>query len=74
MLVWEEVPVPATPKGGFLVKLLASGGEYLTAVLGLHMTSSRDPNTCLLVCHSDHSLLTSEKQRPWFQEKYTLVC
>ncbi|KAJ5494438.1 Short-chain dehydrogenase/reductase SDR [Penicillium fimorum] len=47
--VWEEVPVPATPSGGFLVKLLASG-----------------------VCHSDHSLLTSEKQRPWFQEKYTL--
>ncbi|KAJ5482167.1 Short-chain dehydrogenase/reductase SDR [Penicillium sp. IBT 31633x] len=24
------------------------------------------------VCHSDHSLLTNEKQRPWFQEKYTL--
>ncbi|KAJ5158813.1 Short-chain dehydrogenase/reductase SDR [Penicillium coprophilum] len=24
------------------------------------------------VCHSDYSLLTSEKQRPWFQEKYTL--
>ncbi|KAJ5490155.1 Short-chain dehydrogenase/reductase SDR [Penicillium expansum] len=44
-----EVPVPATPKGGFLVKLLASG-----------------------VCHSDHSLLTSAKQRPWFQEQYTL--
>ncbi|KAJ6190505.1 Short-chain dehydrogenase/reductase SDR [Penicillium mononematosum] len=48
-LVWEEVPVPETPKGGFLVKLLASG-----------------------VCHSDHSLLTNEKQRPWFQEKYIL--
>ncbi|KAJ6143099.1 hypothetical protein N7471_002552 [Penicillium samsonianum] len=67
-LVWEEVPVPVTPKGGFLVKLLASGGEYWIVGSG-----KNDANICLLVCHSDHSLLTSEKQRPWFQEKYTLV-
>lgn len=25
------------------------------------------------VCHSDHSLLTNENQRPWFQDKYILV-
>ncbi|KAL4889858.1 chaperonin 10-like protein [Aspergillus ambiguus] len=24
------------------------------------------------VCHSDHSLLTTDKRRPWFQDKYTL--
>ncbi|GAM33517.1 hypothetical protein TCE0_011r00466 [Talaromyces pinophilus] len=24
------------------------------------------------VCHSDHSLLTNENQRPWFQDKYIL--
>ncbi|CAG7967667.1 unnamed protein product [Penicillium nalgiovense] len=69
-----KVPVPATPKGGFLVKLLASGGECSTVVVvGLrHKPSENDANICLLVCHSDHSLLTNEKQRPWFQEKYTL--
>ncbi|KAJ5275283.1 Short-chain dehydrogenase/reductase SDR [Penicillium chrysogenum] len=70
--VWEEVPVPTTPKGGFLVKLLAAGGEYLI-VVGLRQDpSSNDADICLSVCHSDHSLLTNEKQRPWFQEKYTL--
>lgn len=27
----------------------------------------------LAVCHSDHHLLINDNQRPWFQEKYTLV-
>lgn len=25
------------------------------------------------MCHSDHSLLTTESKRPWFQDKYILV-
>jgi hypothetical protein len=25
--VWEEVAVPSTPPTGFLIKMLASGGE-----------------------------------------------
>ena len=27
--VWEEVPVPPTPPTGFLIKMLASGGESI---------------------------------------------
>ena len=29
--VWEEVPVPETPRTGFLCKMLASGGKQLLA-------------------------------------------
>ncbi|KAJ5825866.1 Short-chain dehydrogenase/reductase SDR [Penicillium riverlandense] len=71
--VWEEVPVPSTPARGFLIKMIASGGEYLTVGFGPEMTvSENEANRCVSVCHSDHSLLTNEKQRPWFQDKYTL--
>jgi hypothetical protein len=27
--IWEEVPVPAAPADGFLVKIIASGGTSL---------------------------------------------
>ena len=33
----------------------------------------RERGLTILVCRSDISLLTIEKQAPWFQEKYTLV-
>lgn len=29
MEVWEEVAVPQTPPTGFLIKMLASGGESI---------------------------------------------
>ncbi|KAK5049527.1 hypothetical protein LTR84_004456 [Exophiala bonariae] len=73
--VWEEVPVPSTPPTGFLCKMIASGGRFSELPFRpiLHPEDEKaNILNVLLVCHSDHSLLTNDKQRPWFQEKYTL--
>ena len=32
--VWEEVPIPQTPARGFLLRMLASGGEYVLDLSG----------------------------------------
>lgn len=68
-LVWENVPVPEPAANDVLVRMVASGGKTK-----YHSSSSTASlTTAKIVCRSDISLLGSDKQANWFNEKYTLV-
>ena len=69
--------MPSAPEDGLLVKIYAAGGKLLF-LLG-YVGHSPPPvlrrhAERAAVCHSDVTLLNMETKRPYFLDKYTLVC
>ena len=78
--VYEEIPVPSVPATGFLVKILAAGGTLNFSWTSWYrdfvpecLSSSIQIADSLQVCHSDWSLLKTERNFPHYHDVYTLV-